>query len=261
MAIHEKMYRFYRKAGMTHAGAAAMLSMCQHESAFRSNNLEDTANRKFRVSDEEYTRQVVAGIRDFIDGYGYGLFQWTYPTRKQGLLTFAATHGVSLDDEDMQLRYSIHEFQTEYEFRKCWDCLCTCENVDTCAEMATKDYEKPANAVAAVAVRIKSAREWATKFRDLNLDTPEPAPMVPKDGQPPFKYYPIPMPLLGLEREGDGVVTLQAALIFRGYIPKNDPIGYYGKGTKEAVELFQRAKGLSADGIAGQDTFTELMKM
>lgn len=264
MAIQEKMYRFYRTHGMTHAGACAMLSACQHEGAFRSNNLEDRGNKMWRISDEEYTRQIVAGVRDFIDDCGYGFFQWTYHTRKQGLLSFAVMLGVSIDNEDMQLQYSICELKDEAEFHNCWVCLCSCDNVDTCAEIVTREYERPAGMERAVRERQETAKAWADKFRNLSLDNQD-LPAAPDKPlihvQPPFKYQSVQMPLLGFEREGPGVITLQGALLLRGFVPGKDAIGYFGAGTKEAVENYQRSVGLPPDGMCGKDTYTELIKM
>lgn len=56
---------------------------------------------------------------------------------------------------------------------------------------------------------------------------------------------------------------LQQALIDLGFpMPRSttsgSPDGIYGSETQAAIQAFQRANGLSADGIAGQDTLTRL---
>lgn len=58
---------------------------------------------------------------------------------------------------------------------------------------------------------------------------------------------------------GNLTYLLQAALYCRGYNP-NGVDGIFGKGTEEAVRKFQRASGLSADGIAGKNTFDKLFR-
>lgn len=58
--------------------------------------------------------------------------------------------------------------------------------------------------------------------------------------------------------EGDLVKQLQMALKERGYFSE-DITGYYGSKTEEAVAAFQRAAGLSADGVAGPQTLTSLL--
>jgi hypothetical protein len=56
---------------------------------------------------------------------------------------------------------------------------------------------------------------------------------------------------------GTQVKTLQAALNALGY-PVGKPDGFYGPNTQAAVEQFQSAKGLTADGVVGPATLTAL---
>lgn len=55
------------------------------------------------------------------------------------------------------------------------------------------------------------------------------------------------------------VSALQDALRALGYFNR-DTTGYYGLNTTWAVEAYQRAKGLTADGIAGRATLTAINK-
>jgi N-acetylmuramoyl-L-alanine amidase len=57
---------------------------------------------------------------------------------------------------------------------------------------------------------------------------------------------------------GNLVWILQAALYAKGY--KTTPDGIYGPNTAQAVKNFQSANGLSADGLAGPNTFERLMR-
>lgn len=65
-------------------------------------------------------------------------------------------------------------------------------------------------------------------------------------------------PLLKIGSSGTGVVKLQQELKEDGYFTYHTVTGYYGNITKQAVIAFQSAKGLSADGIAGNQTQTAL---
>jgi peptidoglycan L-alanyl-D-glutamate endopeptidase CwlK len=57
--------------------------------------------------------------------------------------------------------------------------------------------------------------------------------------------------------EGNITYILQAALYLEGHDPHGMD-GIFGSGTEIAVKSFQRANGLSADGIAGENTFAKL---
>ncbi|MGG0412053.1 peptidoglycan-binding protein [Peribacillus simplex] len=57
--------------------------------------------------------------------------------------------------------------------------------------------------------------------------------------------------------EGNITYILQAALYLEGHNPHGID-GIFGSGTEIAVKAFQRANGLSADGIAGENTFAKL---
>lgn len=58
--------------------------------------------------------------------------------------------------------------------------------------------------------------------------------------------------------QGPNVKALQNLLIYHGYDIKDD--SEFGILTRNAVVDFQKKHGLEADGIAGKDTFTELIK-
>ena len=57
---------------------------------------------------------------------------------------------------------------------------------------------------------------------------------------------------------GTNVRKLQNALIKLGYMPSGSADSQYGYQTLNAVKAFQRANGLSADGVAGPITLTHL---
>lgn len=59
---------------------------------------------------------------------------------------------------------------------------------------------------------------------------------------------------------GDGVKALQILLIGYGCsCGQCGADGVFGSGTKAAVEKFQKAKGLSADGVCGENTWRALL--
>ena len=64
---------------------------------------------------------------------------------------------------------------------------------------------------------------------------------------------------MGIGDSGDNVKSLQKLLIQLGYdLGKGGADGIFGSATKQAVMDFQRKKGLSVDGLAGQATLNAL---
>ena len=67
-----------------------------------------------------------------------------------------------------------------------------------------------------------------------------------------FRILKLQSPLM----KGEDVAVLQRYLTSNGYdIGRFGIDGVYGRSTKEAVKEFQRASGITIDGIAGKDTF------
>ena len=65
------------------------------------------------------------------------------------------------------------------------------------------------------------------------------------------------MPLLKKGSSGSDVLTLQTSLKQLGFDP-NGVDGIYGPGTEAAIIAFQKAKGLTPDGICGPNTMAAL---
>lgn len=66
-----------------------------------------------------------------------------------------------------------------------------------------------------------------------------------------------PSTMYKLGMEGAEVARLQQKLRSRGFLSAS-ATGYYGDKTETAVKLFQKAAGLSADGICGETTLEKL---
>ena len=58
--------------------------------------------------------------------------------------------------------------------------------------------------------------------------------------------------------KGSDVEALQALLKNQGYFNYDEITGYFGKITEDAVKSFQRANGLKADGIVGEQTWAKI---
>ena len=132
-------------AGFTPAGAAGLMGNLQAESGLRPDNLQNTCEARLGFTDEGYTVAVDNGTyTNFADDRaGYGLAQWTYPTRKAALLAFARAQGASIGDLDMQVGYLLQELQTLS--RGLWDKLRTTASVRDASDAVLLDFERPAS--------------------------------------------------------------------------------------------------------------------
>ena len=101
-------------------------------------------------------------------------------------------------------------------------------------------------------------REEAEGLQDFELETyvngekvPNDEPLTTGEGEGDH------LPTIKKGSRGEAVTTLQNALNEAGYdCGKVD--GIFGKNTQAAVKAFQKAKGLTVDGIVGRNTWTAL---
>ena len=111
----EKLWYTLKGIGYSDVAAAAVMGNIYGESGFKSNNLEGKYETQFGKTDESYTNEVNSGTynrEQFInDKAGYGLAQWTYYTRKQGLYDYTKSKGVGIDDVDAQIEYLVTEIK------------------------------------------------------------------------------------------------------------------------------------------------------
>ena len=132
-------------AGLTPAGAAGLMGNLQAESGLSSCNLQDSFERRLGLSDVDYTIGVDLGsYHNFVsDGAGYGLAQWTYPSRKAALLARAKAQGLSICNLDMQIDYLLHELQTL--FKPLWDKLRATASIREASDCVLLQFERPAS--------------------------------------------------------------------------------------------------------------------
>ena len=103
------------KIGNPYGVAGLMGNLCA-ESSMKANNLQNNGNSELGMTDEEFTAAMDAGsYGNFIhDGYGYGLAQWTWHSRKAALLAYAQSAGTSIGDLGMQLNFLWKELSEGY---------------------------------------------------------------------------------------------------------------------------------------------------
>lgn len=143
-AIEKQIWDFFKGKNFTDEGIAGLMGNLYAESGLDSQNLQNTFEKKFGLSDRDYTRQVDTGAyKDFAnDKAGYGLAQWTYWTRKRDLLAYARSQGASIGNLDMQLNYLYQEL--ENTFPLVLEVLKEADTVQEASDMVLTKFEKPA---------------------------------------------------------------------------------------------------------------------
>jgi len=124
-------------------GVAALIGNLFAESSLNPINANNV-KKKLGLTNEEYTAVIDSRKNDnFItDGIAYGLAQWRYSTRKQGLLLLARQQNKSIGDLNLQLEYLWQELQ---KYKTVLNTLCTAKNIKEASDIVLLRYEKPAN--------------------------------------------------------------------------------------------------------------------
>ena len=96
------------------------------------------------IKDPDYISKSDSGTNNFVhDGHAFGLAQWCFYTRKEGLLNLAKSKGKSVGDLNLQLSYLIDELSNKY--KTVWLAIVNAVNIRTCSDVIMAKYERPAN--------------------------------------------------------------------------------------------------------------------
>lgn len=160
----QTIYNILRAGGLSRAGALGMLGNLMAESSLIPNIVQRGMQS---LSDEEYTRLVDAGVKNFEDSCGFGLAQFTFYSRKRALLQFARSQGVSVGDGEMQCHFIIKELKED--FPGLYRMLCESEDIGLCSDRVCDTYERPA------VNNFQTRRSFAYQFEQQVFDEmPEP---------------------------------------------------------------------------------------
>lgn len=140
----KKTWSFFRSKGMSKAGIAGLMGNLHAESGLRTNNLQNSFEGRLG-SDEAYTQKVDNNLYSNFadDSAGYGLAQWTYSSRKAGLLNAAKAAGKSISNPDVQLNYLWNELNSNY--KSVASGLMSASDVKSASDLVLTQFEKPAN--------------------------------------------------------------------------------------------------------------------
>lgn len=153
--------------GMTKAGAAGCTANILNESNGRSDNVEN----RCPLSDAEYTRAVDSGsYTDFPeDRFGYGICQWTLPSRKAALLQYAKEHGVSISDSEMQFQFLAREMRSGYAY--VWNILTHTQSPYEAGYEMCKRFERPQHVEESSVERGNKAVEIYERCKNAGVKT------------------------------------------------------------------------------------------
>lgn len=157
IGAEKQAYAKFRQAGMTSAGACGLIGNLEAESdGFYPNRVEYICLQRLRehgktYTDASYTKAIDDGklsCEEFLHPlpgkqYGYGLAQWTSPSRKAGLWNLAREMNVSIADEDMQLSYLLKELEENYP--SVLKILKKTSSIREASDTVLKKFECPSN--------------------------------------------------------------------------------------------------------------------
>lgn len=141
----EKIWNFLKTKELTEYGIAGLMGNLKAESGLNPINVENKYEHSLGFTDATYTKAVDNGTyNNFVkDKAGYGLAQWTYWNRKQNLLNFAKSKGVSVGDLEMQLEFLYKELSTSYG--SVLKVLKTANSVRIASDAVLLQFERPAD--------------------------------------------------------------------------------------------------------------------
>lgn len=145
-------------------GVAGLMGNIRAESNLRSDNLQNSYERKLGYTDKTYVDAVDNGTyTNFVnDSAGFGLAQWTYHSRKKKLLDYAKSKKKSIGDFKMQLDFLWEELQG---YKNVVSTLKSATSVLEASRSVHIDYERPADqSEAAIAKRAAYCQEFYDKY-------------------------------------------------------------------------------------------------
>lgn len=161
MADYAKViWDYLKKQYINDFGCAGIIGNLYAESGLNPLNLQDTYEKKIGMTNEQYTKAVDKGTyTNFVkDGAGYGLAQWTYWSRKEGLYNLAKTQNKSIGNIDVQLAYLYAELKSIKWFDSS---VKNATSIATASDFILLNFERPLDTSEAMK---KKRREYATKY-------------------------------------------------------------------------------------------------
>ena len=253
MSYYQTIYNRLRAAGLTEAGALGFLGNWDCESNCEPFRVQGDFS-PYRTASKAYVQGLTNGSisrEQFSkDAKGYGIYQLTYWTRKQGYYDFWKQSGKAVDDAELQVDYVIVEMKRDYP--QLFAFLCQTTDVFTATSRVCREFERPAvnniDARFSAAKRIQASIDlnaWDDNVHDSEKDAgtqPTPQPTVD---------HRLNLRTIDYHCEGFAETDLLWAILkLRNY-----------EQTWDSVKQFQQNNGLTADGVVGKMTWSKLLQL
>ena len=151
-------------------GTAAIMGNLMAESSLNPRNATNLKKTGYSTADQ-YIIATDDGVHDFAhDGVAFGLVQWCYYSRKQGLLDYAKATGRSVGDLAMQLEYLVKEMSEHY--KTAWAAACQANDIRGASDVIMLKYENPATKTEAAK---QKRAAYGQKYYD-QFASPQPTP-------------------------------------------------------------------------------------
>lgn len=144
MANEKIIWDYFKAKGLNDFGVAGLMGNLRAESGLSPTNLQNSYEKKLKMTDKEYTAAVDDGsYKNFVyDKAGYGLAQWTFWSLKERMLEYARSVGKSIGDLGMQMDFLYLELTRN---KHILSVLENATSVRQASDVMLLQYERPAD--------------------------------------------------------------------------------------------------------------------
>ena len=197
--VAKYIWDYLIKKGLNAFATAGLMGNLFAESCLNPKNLQNAYEKSLGMNDESYTAAVDNGTYgNFVhDSAGYGLVQWTFWSRKEGLLNFAKAAKKSIGDLDMQLDFMWKELQG---YSSVIGTLKTATSVKQASDSVLTGFERPAD----MSDSVKEKRaSYGQSYYDKYVGTQTPSVSPQKPSETAFEPYVVKITadVLNIRRE------------------------------------------------------------
>lgn len=149
-------------------GVAGIMGNLVQESGLESNKLQygiisgmTSKSYTAAVNNKSYSKN-----KFMYDSAGYGLAQWTWPTRKENLYNRTVKNGKSISDVDLQLEFLLDELKNNY--KSTYEVLKTAKSVEAAVDYFMIHFENPDLEYAHRNKRVESGEHYYKLYANYN---------------------------------------------------------------------------------------------